>query len=143
MIFIWFIYGLAFFVLGLVIVIYPKKPSMFKLANHIWLIAGFGLRHGGRETSDELCSRELSFGSFGCDQSLPQQVGSSIPVLSQSKDLSAYLSAGLPGSAVLSFSSFFFSSDALRFISQLVRGRGGNASSRCLIDAGGPAFWSS
>ncbi len=52
MIFIWFIYGLAFFTLGLVIVIYPKKPSMFKLASHIWLIAGFGLLHGMNEWLD-------------------------------------------------------------------------------------------
>ena len=52
MIFIWFIYGLAFFALGLVIVVYPKKHSMFKLANHIWLIAGFGLLHGINEWLD-------------------------------------------------------------------------------------------
>jgi signal transduction histidine kinase len=52
MIFIWFIYGLAFFTLGLVIIVYPKKPSMFKLANHIWLIAGFGLLHGINEWLD-------------------------------------------------------------------------------------------
>jgi PAS domain S-box-containing protein len=52
MIFIWFIYGLAFFALGLVIVAYPKKGSMFKLANHIWLIAGFGILHGINEWLD-------------------------------------------------------------------------------------------
>ncbi len=52
MIFIWFIYGLAFFTLGLVIIVYPKKPSMFKLANHLWLIAGFGLLHGINEWLD-------------------------------------------------------------------------------------------
>ncbi len=52
MIFIWFIYGLAFFSLGLVIIAYPKKPSMFKLAKHIWLIAGFGLLHGTNEWID-------------------------------------------------------------------------------------------
>lgn len=52
MIFVWFIYGLAFFALGLVIIVYPKKPSMFKLANHIWLIAGFGLLHGINEWID-------------------------------------------------------------------------------------------
>ncbi len=49
MIFVWFIYGLAFFALGLVIIVYPKKPSIFSLANHIWLIAGFGLLHGVNE----------------------------------------------------------------------------------------------
>jgi PAS domain S-box-containing protein len=51
-IFIWFIYGLAFFALGLVIVVYPKKPSIFKLAKHLWLIAGFGLLHGINEWLD-------------------------------------------------------------------------------------------
>ncbi len=52
MIFIWFIYGLAFFVLGLAIIIHPKKGSAFKLANHIWLIAGFGILHGINEWLD-------------------------------------------------------------------------------------------
>ena len=52
MLFVWFIYGLAFFVLGLVILVYPKKPSVFKLANDIWLIAGFGLLHGINEWLD-------------------------------------------------------------------------------------------
>ncbi|MHC4467193.1 MAG: PAS domain-containing protein [Planctomycetota bacterium] len=56
MIFIWFIYGLAFFALGLVIVAYPKKGSMFKLAKHIWLIAGFGLLHGVNEWLDMFMS---------------------------------------------------------------------------------------
>jgi hypothetical protein len=52
MIFIWFIYGLAFFALGLVIIVYPKKGSVFKLANYIWLIAGFGILHGINEWLD-------------------------------------------------------------------------------------------
>ncbi len=52
MIFIWFIYGLAFFSLGLVIIIYPKKGSVFKLAKYIWLIAGFGILHGINEWLD-------------------------------------------------------------------------------------------
>ena len=52
MIFVWFIYGLAFFVLGLVILVYPKKGSVFKLANHIWLIAAFGILHGTNEWLD-------------------------------------------------------------------------------------------
>ncbi len=50
--FIWFIYGLAFFVLGLVIIVYPKQGSAFKLADHIWLIAGFGIVHGINEWLD-------------------------------------------------------------------------------------------
>ena len=52
MLFIWFVYGLAFFALGLVIITYPKKPSMFNLAKHLWLIAGFGLLHGTNEWVD-------------------------------------------------------------------------------------------
>ncbi|MHC4726592.1 MAG: PAS domain-containing protein, partial [Planctomycetota bacterium] len=52
MIFVWFIYGLAFFVLGLVILVYPKKASAFKLADDIWLIAGFGILHGTNEWLD-------------------------------------------------------------------------------------------
>jgi hypothetical protein len=52
MIFIWFVYGLAFFTLGLVIIVYPKRGSAFKLANYIWLIAGFGILHGINEWLD-------------------------------------------------------------------------------------------
>jgi len=52
MLFVWFIYGLAFFVLGLVILVYPKKGSAFKLANDIWLIACFGIVHGINEWLD-------------------------------------------------------------------------------------------
>ncbi|MDT8302032.1 MAG: PAS domain-containing protein [Sedimentisphaerales bacterium] len=52
MLFVWFIYGLAFFVLGLVILVYPKKPSVFKLADDIWLIAAFGIIHGINEWLD-------------------------------------------------------------------------------------------
>lgn len=52
MIFVWFIYGLAFFVFGLAIAIYPKKGSAFKLANSMWLIAGFGVLHGINEWLD-------------------------------------------------------------------------------------------
>ena len=52
MILIWFIYGLAFFVLGLGILIYPKKGSAFKLADHIWMIAAFGILHGLNEWLD-------------------------------------------------------------------------------------------
>ncbi len=52
MILVWFIYGLAFFVLGLMILIYPKKDSKFDLARHIWLIAVFGIVHGVNEWLD-------------------------------------------------------------------------------------------
>lgn len=52
MVFVWFIYGLAFFALGLVVTIYPKKGSKFELAREIWLIAGFGILHGINEWLD-------------------------------------------------------------------------------------------
>jgi len=40
MTFVFVIYGLSFFVLGLSILVYPKKGSTFKLAGHLYLIAG-------------------------------------------------------------------------------------------------------
>jgi len=52
MILVWFIYGLAFFVLGLMILIYPKKNSNFDLARHIWLVGAFGIVHGVNEWLD-------------------------------------------------------------------------------------------
>jgi len=52
MTFVFFVYGLSFFVLGLTILIYPKKGSVFKLAGHLYLIAGFGLVHGINEWVD-------------------------------------------------------------------------------------------
>jgi PAS domain S-box-containing protein len=61
MIFIWFVYGLAFFALGLVIIVYPKKGSVFKLANYIWLIAGFGILHGINEWLDMFIELEEPF----------------------------------------------------------------------------------
>ena len=52
MILIFFIYGLAFFTMGLAIFILPKKCSAFKLANKLWLLAGFGIFHGINEWID-------------------------------------------------------------------------------------------
>jgi len=52
MILVWFIYGLAFFVLGLMILVYPKKDSRFDLAQHIWLVGLFGIVHGLNEWLD-------------------------------------------------------------------------------------------
>jgi PAS domain S-box-containing protein len=51
---IFFIYGLAFFVLGLSILVYPRKGREFKLATYLSLIAGFGLVHGINEWVDML-----------------------------------------------------------------------------------------
>jgi len=52
MILVWFIYGLAFFTLGLVILVYPKGGSRFELARHIWMVGVFGLMHGLNEWLD-------------------------------------------------------------------------------------------
>ncbi len=54
MILVWFVYGLAFFVLGLVIIVYPKRGSRFDLARDIWLIGAFGIVHGLNEWLDML-----------------------------------------------------------------------------------------
>ncbi|MBU3954943.1 hypothetical protein KJ633_00610, partial [bacterium] len=49
---VFFIYGLAFVVMGLVIFIQPKKESGFKLAGILWLLAVFGVLHGINEWLD-------------------------------------------------------------------------------------------
>ena len=49
---VFFIYGLAFFIMGLVILLQPKKESLFKLANILWLLAVFCLIHGVNEFLD-------------------------------------------------------------------------------------------
>lgn len=62
MTFVFFIYGLAFFILGVTIFIYPKKDSTFKLANNLWLIASFGVVHGINEWVDMFILIENSVG---------------------------------------------------------------------------------
>ncbi len=52
MIGLYFIYGLAFFSLGLAILLYPKKDSQIAFAQDIWLVALFGLLHGIHEWID-------------------------------------------------------------------------------------------
>ncbi len=52
MTYIFFIYGLAFFVLGFAIFLYPKKDSAFRLAKLLNLIACFGVLHGINEWLD-------------------------------------------------------------------------------------------
>ncbi|WP_203473230.1 PAS domain-containing sensor histidine kinase [Dissulfurispira thermophila] len=49
---VFFIYGLAFFVMGISILIQPKKESEFRIANIFWLLSGFGLVHGVNEWLD-------------------------------------------------------------------------------------------
>jgi len=56
MILVWFVYGLAFFVLGLVILVYPKKGSKFDLARCIWMVGVFGIVHGLNEWLDMFIS---------------------------------------------------------------------------------------
>lgn len=46
---VFFIYGLGFFILGFAVTLYPKKNSTFALAEHLYLIAGFGFLHGINE----------------------------------------------------------------------------------------------
>ncbi len=45
-------YGLAFWTLGVVIGIWPRRGSKFKFANILWLLGGFGLVHGINEFLD-------------------------------------------------------------------------------------------
>jgi hypothetical protein len=52
MLVVFFCYGLAFFLLGIAILLQPKQGSAFKLGNHLWLLAGFGLLHGLNEWMD-------------------------------------------------------------------------------------------
>ncbi|MFA5157139.1 MAG: ATP-binding protein [Candidatus Omnitrophota bacterium] len=49
---IFFIYGLAFVGMGIAVFAQPKKGSKFKLAEILWLLAGFGLIHGVNEFLD-------------------------------------------------------------------------------------------
>lgn len=49
MIYIFFIYGLAFFLLGMALFLYPKKDSRYELSKHILLIACFAVLHGIHE----------------------------------------------------------------------------------------------
>lgn len=51
---IFFIYGLSFFCLGLIVALYPKKESSYWLARNIWLIAAFAILHGLNEWVDML-----------------------------------------------------------------------------------------
>lgn len=49
---VFFIYGLAFFTMGVAIFIHPRRESVFKLSGIIWLLAVFGLSHGFNEWLD-------------------------------------------------------------------------------------------
>ncbi|MBI4843273.1 MAG: sensor histidine kinase [Nitrospirae bacterium] len=49
---IFFVYGLGFLVMGITIIVHPKKGSEFRIADSIWLLAAFGLSHGLNEHLD-------------------------------------------------------------------------------------------
>jgi len=49
---VFFLYGLAFFAMGISILVQPRKESAFKLAEILWLLAWFGLVHGINEWLD-------------------------------------------------------------------------------------------
>lgn len=49
---VFFVYGMAFFAMGISILIQPKKGSAFSIADILWLLAGFGLVHGINEWLD-------------------------------------------------------------------------------------------
>jgi PAS domain S-box-containing protein len=49
MVTIYFLYGLAYFALGISILVYPRKGSAFRFADSLWLVAAFGLTHAGHE----------------------------------------------------------------------------------------------
>lgn len=62
--FIFLIYGLAFFLLGFAILYYPKKDSVFHLAQEIHFLGWFGILHGINEWLDLLIlvnALDLSF----------------------------------------------------------------------------------
>ena len=52
MLLVFFIYGLAFFLLGIAILLQPRWGSAFNIGNSLWLLAGFGLLHGLAEWMD-------------------------------------------------------------------------------------------
>ncbi|RJR19244.1 MAG: hypothetical protein C4581_05095 [Nitrospiraceae bacterium] len=49
---VFFIYGLAFIIMGLAILLQPKKDSEHKIADIFWLLALFGITHGVNELLD-------------------------------------------------------------------------------------------
>src|SRR6202049_1122961 len=52
MLVVFFLYGLAFFLMGVAILLQPRLGSVFKIENSLWLLAGFGLLHGLGEWMD-------------------------------------------------------------------------------------------
>lgn len=52
MLVVFFIYGLAFFLLGIAILLQPRRGSAFTIGNSLWLLASFGLLHSLNEWMD-------------------------------------------------------------------------------------------
>jgi methyl-accepting chemotaxis protein len=52
MLVVFFLYGLAFFLLGIAILLQPRHGSAFDLGKALWLLAGFGLLHSLGEWMD-------------------------------------------------------------------------------------------
>ena len=49
---VFFIYGFAFVVMGITVLVQPKKMSEFEIANILWILAAFGITHGLNEFLD-------------------------------------------------------------------------------------------
>jgi two-component sensor histidine kinase len=49
---VFFIYGLAFLIMGIAVLLQPKKDSEHKIADIFWLLAMFGITHGANELLD-------------------------------------------------------------------------------------------
>jgi len=49
---VFFVYGLAFLIMGIAILVQPKKDSEHKIADIFWLLAMFGITHGANELLD-------------------------------------------------------------------------------------------
>jgi diguanylate cyclase (GGDEF)-like protein len=51
---VYFVYGLAFFAMGVAIFVRPRQKTKFALADILWLLAWFGVLHGINEWADAL-----------------------------------------------------------------------------------------
>jgi len=77
MLVVFFVYGLAFFLLGTAILLKQDKRSTLKLRSLLLLLAGFGLLHGASEWSDmflalgETYLDAVSFSNYQDDWLLP------------------------------------------------------------------------
>jgi signal transduction histidine kinase len=49
---VFFLYGLVFFTMGIAVFVHPRRGSIFKISDIIWLLALFGLTHGLNEWLD-------------------------------------------------------------------------------------------